>query len=62
MTEEEKKVKKLEYQREWRRNHIEKMREAHRNDYKKHKEDRIKWQHQYYKNNKNKRSEYEGEK
>lgn len=48
MTEEEKKARKKDYQRKWRELHKDKMYEAHRNDYKKHKQARLEWQHNYY--------------
>jgi hypothetical protein len=62
MTEEERKKKKAEYQKKWRVLHKDEMYEAHRKDYQKHKEARISWQHQYWINNKKKRSKDEGTK
>jgi len=59
MIEKEKKTKKSEYQKKWRELHKEEMYAFHRLDYQKHKEARLKWQHEYYLKNKNKRSKDE---
>jgi hypothetical protein len=59
MIEKEKKTKKSEYQKKWRELHKEEMYAFHRLDYQKHRDARLKWQHEYYLKNKNKRSKNE---
>jgi len=57
MIEKEKKTKKSEYQKKWRELHKEEMYAFHRLDYQKHKEARLKWQHEYYLKNKRSKNE-----
>jgi hypothetical protein len=54
---EDKKTKKSEYFKKWSEEHKDKMYEAHRKDYKKHRKARLQWQHEYYLNKKKAKKE-----